>query len=474
MNSTIVTRFAPSPTGFLHVGGARTALFNWLYAKNKNGKFLLRIEDTDSRRSTEEATSAIFEGLEWLGITWDGNAISQQNNRERHQQIANELIKKDMAYRCFATQEEIIEYQTDAKKQGRSTIFRSPWRDDTIGSNRRQSHVIRLRAPDVGRTQIGDKIKGKISWQNDALDDLVLLRSDGTPTYMLAVVVDDHDMEVTQVIRGDDHLTNTARQILIYKAMEWDVPDYAHIPLINGTDGAKLSKRHGAVSVTEYKNMGYPSNAFKNYLTRLGWSHGDNEHFTTQEAIQWFSLERIGKSPARFDRKKLDSVSKYHLSLMNPKDLVSKIFSFDSKQQQRLSRENHEGIFEKNLEMLRSGSRTFGEIIDNANFFLVNRPISINPSDQELLTTNSLKMLEQLTLALTDASWTVDELNALLFSFVEKQGTSFKSVAQPLRIALIGQKSSPNIALVLHVLGKTETLKRIADVLKIKKQFIPN
>ena len=256
--------------------------------------------------------------------------------------------------------------------------------------------------------------------------------------------------------------------------MEWDVPDYAHIPLINGTDGAKLSKRHGAVSVTEYKNMGYPSNAFKNYLTRLGWSHGDNEYFTTQEAIKWFSLEKIGKSPARFDKKKLDSVSKYHLNLMNPKDLVRKIFSFDSEQQQKLNLKNHTDIFEKNLEMLRSGSRTFKEIIENANFFLVNRPISINSSNQELLTTNSLELLERLTLALTDVSWTVDELDALLSSFVEKQGTSFKSVAQPLRLALLGQISSPNIALVLHILGRTETLNRIGDVLKIKKQFISN
>ena len=465
MNSTIVTRFAPSPTGFLHVGGARTALFNWLYAKNKNGKFLLRIEDTDSRRSTKEATLAIYQGLEWLGLTWDGNAISQRQNRLRHQEVAEELIQKDMAYRCFATQEEIAEYQSNAKSEGKSTIFRSPWRDNTIVSNKGRNSVVRLRTPNNGKTEIKDKIRGKVTWQNESLDDLVLLRSDGTPTYMLAVVVDDHDMEVSQVIRGDDHLTNTARQILIYKAMKWTVPEFAHMPLINGADGSKLSKRHGAVSVTEYRNMGYPSLAFKNYLARLGWSHGDKEYFNMTEAIEWFSLEKIGRSPARFDRKKLDSVSKYHLNSMNPKDLVQNIISFDLEQRKKLNIKAHEYMFEKNLEILKSGSRTYEEIIENAWFFLVNRPINTASSDRNLFTSQNLEMLERLTLVLTDVSWTVHEIDALLYSFVQKEGTNYKSVAQPLRLALIGKESSPNIASVLHILGKTESLSRISDVL---------
>ncbi len=465
MDNNVVTRFAPSPTGFLHIGGARTALFNWLYAKKTNGKFLLRIEDTDPSRSSSEATQAIFKGLKWLNLEWDGNAISQKRNIERHQEIAHELIRRDAAYRCYATQEEIAEYQSSAKQEGTSTVFRSPWRDGNVTLNKRKSSVIRLRSPNLGTTQILDKIKGSIKWKNDTLDDLILLRADGTPTYMLAVVVDDHDMLVSHIIRGEDHLTNTARQLLIYNSMEWKVPEFAHIPLIHGTDGVKLSKRHGAVGVSEYEKMGYPSIAFKNYLARLGWSHGNEEYFTTKEAIEWFSLKKIGKSPSRFDKKKLDSVSKYHLNQMDPSTLTKSVIAFTSDPELKLLIKANITKFKENIEILRDRSKNYQEIIDNSSFLLVKRPIKIQECDHNLLDSKSLKMLERLTLELTNVSWSNHNIEVLLASFVEKEGVKFKAVAEPLRLALLGERSSPSIAKVIEILGKKETLNRISDVL---------
>ena len=470
MNNPVVTRFAPSPTGFLHIGGARTALFNWLYAKSKNGKFLLRVEDTDSVRSTKEATDAIFKGLEWLGINWDGDPIFQKSNKMRHQDIAEQLLKKGMAYRCYATQEEIMKFQEAAKQNGTSTIYKSPWRENSSKLVKGLKSVVRLRSPNIGETVITDQIKGRVSWKNDTLDDLVLLRSDGTPTYMLAVVVDDHDMGVSHIIRGDDHLTNSARQILIYKAMGWNVPKFAHLPLINGEDGSKLSKRHGAVSVTEYKKMGYPAIAIKNYLARLGWSHGDTEYFTMDEAIKWFSLEKIGQSPARFDKKKLDSVSKFHLNKASPNDLVEEIIAFSLHQRNLIINEKQSSIFKKSINILRERSSTFHEIIENARFFLLNPPIIVEPTDRALITQVDLKMLERLTLELTAVRWTTVALEKLLSNFVEKEQITFQTVARPLRLAIIGRKSSPSIALVLEILGRKETLNRISDALKTFKR----
>ena len=465
MSKATVTRFAPSPTGFLHIGGARTALFNWLYAKNKKGKFLLRIEDTDAARSTIEATSQILKGLEWLNLDWDGDAISQRKNIDRHQDIVEQLLKKDLAYRCYATQEDILDFQLNAKQNGTSTVFRSPWRNNTLISDNKRNNVIRLRSPEHGKTQIIDKIKGKVTWKNDTLDDLVLLRADGTPTYMLAVVVDDHDMLVSHVIRGDDHLTNTARQILIYDAMSWSVPEFAHMPLIHGADGSKLSKRHGAIGVSEYKKMGYPSLAFKNYLTRLGWSYGNQEYFSTTEAINRFSLEKVGKSPARFDKKKLDSISKYYLSSMDTKDLTQNLVSFASTDGKNFINKTDVLTLKKNIAMLRNRSKTYLEIIENATFLFTKRPIKINPNDQNLLSHDALKMLERLTLELANVTWQTSNIETLLSTFVENQQVKFQVVAQPLRIALIGQKSSPNIAEVMHILGREETVNRISDVL---------
>ena len=465
MPDTVITRFAPSPTGFLHIGGARTALFNWLYAKNKGGKFLLRIEDTDTVRSTSEATSAIFKGLKWLQLSWDDEVVSQGRNIERHQEVVEELLKRDKAYKCYATQQEIADYQSSAKKQGSSTIFKSPWRESTALSKSSRKSVIRLKTPNVGMTQVHDKVKGKVTWKNHTLDDLVLLRQDGSPTYMLAVVVDDHDMKISQVIRGDDHLTNTARQIMIYNALEWDIPSFAHLPLINGPDGTKLSKRHGAVGVSEYEKMGYPAVAFNNYLARLGWSHGNQEHFTEEEAINWFSFDSIGKSPAKFDKKKLDSISKQHLMTMSPEKLLKNTIAY-SVNCNKVSIDNKQKLlFKNNIEMLRERSKNYLDIINNAGFFLVKRPITIDPLDINLLNAARLEVLGRLTLKLSNATWNSQELEKLLNSFVAEEGAKFHDIAQPLRVALIGQKSSPNIAEILSILGREETLNRLSDVL---------
>ena len=328
MSTPVVTRFAPSPTGYLHIGGARTALFNWLYTRGRGGKFLLRIEDTDRARSTPEATDAIYAGLRWLGLDWDRDAISQFERADRHAEVAHQMLAAGTAYKCFATQEEIEAFREAARAEGRSTLFRSPWRDVDPADHPDAPFVVRVKAPRDGETVVQDEVQGSVTVRNDQLDDMVLLRSDGTPTYMLAVVVDDHDMGVTHVIRGDDHLNNASRQMLVYAAMGWDVPVWAHIPLIHGEDGKKLSKRHGALGVEEWRDQGYPASAMRNYLARLGWGHGDDEFFTTQQALEWFDLSGIKKSPARLDAKKLDNLSRQHIAAKADAELVSEIEAF--------------------------------------------------------------------------------------------------------------------------------------------------
>src|SRR5690625_2930887 len=321
----IVTRFAPSPTGSLHIGGARTALFNWLFARHHGGRFLLRIEDTDRARSTEEAKQAIFDGLGWLELDWDGEPISQASRAERHREAANQMLEAGTAYRCFATAEEITEFREKARAEGHPPIFRSPWRDSDPATHPDAPYTVRLRAPREGKVVIQDAVQGEVSWGADQLDDLILLRSAGTPTYMHAVVVDDHDMGITHVIRGDDHLTNAARQVLIYRALGWEAPIFAHVPLIHGPDGAKLSKRHGATSVIEYRDLGYLPAALRNYLARLGWSHGDEEFFSDAQAIEWFGLEAIGRSPARFDFAKLENLNGLHIRASEDEDLLARV-----------------------------------------------------------------------------------------------------------------------------------------------------
>ena len=365
---SVVTRFAPSPTGFLHIGGARTALFNWLFARHHGGQFLLRIEDTDRTRSTPEATDAIYEGLRWLGLDWDGEAVSQFAGAERHREVAEAMVETGAAYRCYASKEEIDAAREAARAAGEAPVFRSPWRNSNTDAPLDAPFVIRLKAPQTGETVIQDAVQGIVTWQNTALDDLVLLRSDGTPTYMLAVVVDDHDMGVTHVIRGDDHLTNAARQTLIYQAMAWDTPVFAHIPLIHGPDGAKLSKRHGALGVEAYREMGYPAEAMRNYLARLGWSHGDEEVFSTAQAIEWFGLDAIGKSPARFDFKKLENLSGQHIRSMAPEVLLDVFSNFVATQHDRRLTEAERRIFCEAAPGLQDRAKNLEELYELAQY----------------------------------------------------------------------------------------------------------
>src|SRR6516165_1882864 len=323
---TVIARFAPSPTGFLHIGGARTALFNWLYTRSRGGKMLLRIEDTDRERSTQAAIEAILDGLTWLGITWDGDAVYQFSRSARHREIAEQLLASGRAYRCYASPEELAQMREAARREGRAKLYDGQWRDrDPTEAPPGVKPAIRLKAPRTGETVIEDQVQGRVVWQNDNLDDLVLLRSDGTPTYMLAVVVDDHDMGITHVIRGDDHLTNAARQKQIYDALGWPVPVMAHIPLIHGPDGSKLSKRHGALGVDAYRAMGYLPVAMRNYLVRLGWSHGDQEIFSTEEMVAAFDLPQIGRSPARFDFAKLESINGHYMRQCTDADLLAEL-----------------------------------------------------------------------------------------------------------------------------------------------------
>ncbi len=461
--SEVVTRFAPSPTGFLHIGGARTALFNWLYARHNGGKFLLRIEDTDRARSTPEATEAIYEGLRWLGLDWDGEPVSQFENAGRHAAVAAEMLANGSAYKCYATKEEIDAFRTQARAEKRPPLFRSPWRDADPAEAPDAPYVVRLKAPRDGETVVEDKVQGRVTWKNETLDDLVLLRSDGSPTYMLAVVVDDHDMGVTHVIRGDDHLTNAARQTLIYQAMGWELPVFAHIPLIHGPDGAKLSKRHGALGVEAYRDMGYPPEAMRNYLARLGWSHGDDDFFTTGQAIEWFNLEAIGKSPARFDFKKLENLSGQHIRAMENSELLAQLETFIASQHKSPLTDREREMFMQAMDSLKERAKTFHELIDMAYFFLGQRPFEPDEKAKKFLDTVSRGMLNRLTSRLRDVSWTQENLEAEVREFAEAEGLKLGKVAQPLRAALTGRTVSPSVFEMMVLLGKDESIARLED-----------
>lgn len=459
----IVTRFAPSPTGYLHIGGARTALFSWLYARGRGGKFLLRIEDTDRERSTPEATAAILKGLDWLGLDYDGEPVSQFEGRERHAEVAREMLARGNAYKCFATQDEIEAFREAAREAGTSTMYQSPWRDADAATHPDAPFVIRLKAPREGATVINDQVQGDVTFKNDQLDDMVCLRSDGTPTYMLAVVVDDHDMNVTHVIRGDDHLTNAARQVQVYHAMGWDVPVFAHIPLIHGPDGKKLSKRHGAVGLEEYQIMGYPAAGMRNYLCRLGWSHGDDEFFTDAQAKDWFDLKGIGRSPSRLDFKKLENICGQHIAAMEDADLVPEIEAFlaasggaplDEVQRTRLI----DGMY-----CLKERAKTFPELLEKAQFALTSRPLEIEEKALKTLDPVSRGILAELTPQLQSASWTRDALEAAANSVAEAHGIGFGKLAGPLRAALAGRAATPSVFDMMLVLGREETLARIKD-----------
>jgi len=463
MSQKVVTRFAPSPTGYLHIGGARTALFNWLFARGRGGTFLLRIEDTDRARSTPDATQAILDGMEWMGLDHDGEVVSQFERAPRHAEVARQMLDAGQAYKCFATQEEIQAFRDAAKAEGRSTLYRSPWRDVDAASHPDLPHVIRIKAPLEGATVIADAVQGDVTISNDQLDDMVLLRSDGTPVYMLAVAVDDHDMGVTHVIRGDDHLNNAARQMMIYRAMDWPLPVYAHIPLIHGPDGKKLSKRHGALGTREYRQMGYPAAGMRNYLARLGWSHGDAEFFSDAQAQEWFDLDGIGKSAARFDLKKLENICGQHMAASDDAALLHELEGFMAITAQPPLPPEKKAMMLDAMPHLKERARTFIELIDKAEFILVDRPVDPDEKAAAQLDEAAREMLRDLTPHLRDASWNRTSIEALMNNFAEARGIKFGKMAGPLRAALAGRSATPSVFDMMLVLGQAETLARLRD-----------
>ncbi|MDR6265496.1 glutamate--tRNA ligase [Roseobacter sp. N2S] len=464
-DTPVVTRFAPSPTGFLHIGGARTALFNWLFARNQGGTFLLRIEDTDRERSTPEATAAIYDGLKWLGLDWDGDAISQFERRERHAEVAKAMLDNGTAYRCYATQDEIEAFRESARAEGKSTLYQSPWRDAEPSTAPDLPFVVRLKAPREGEVRIKDKVQKDVKWQADTLDDMVLLRSDGTPTYMLAVVVDDHDMGVTHIIRGDDHLINAGRQSLIYRAMGWDIPVFAHIPLIHGDDGKKLSKRHGALGAEAYREMGYTPATMRNYLTRLGWSHGNDELFTTEQAVEWFDFKGLGKSPARLDLKKLDHVGGYQIGIAPDDVLLADLQTYLAATNQPALTDADRVKLIAVLPLLKDRSKKLSDVLEKAHFILGSRPFTPDASAQSLLDSVSLGILKELTAALQHVTWSHDGLETCLKEFAQANDLKLGKIAQPLRAALTGRTVSPSVFDMMVALGKEESLGRLQDAI---------
>jgi glutamyl-tRNA synthetase len=475
MSQPVVTRFAPSPTGYLHIGGARTALFNWLLARQTGGKMLLRIEDTDRERSTEPAIAAIIDGMKWLGLDWDGDVIYQFARASRHAEIASEMLAKGAAYKCYASAQELEEMRDLARKEGRPPRYDGRWRD--LGGTEKEAQaiaegrkpVVRLKAPREGETVVDDRVQGKVTFPNKDLDDLILLRSDGTPTYMLAVVVDDHDMGVTQVIRGDDHFTNAARQTHIYQAMGWTPPLWAHIPLIHGPDGAKMSKRHGALGVDAYRAMGYLPEALRNYLARLGWSQGDREFFTTPELIEAFSLDQVHRSPARFDYAKLENMNGHFLRNMADEALLEQLIAalphlpggpdmaakLDPAKKAQLARA---------LPGLKERAKTLIELAEGAQFLFAARPLAYDAKAAEILSPAGRSHLAALAPKLAALSdWTAASAEEAVRAYVTESGAKLGQVAQPLRAALTGRSTSPGIFDVLETLGREESLGRIAD-----------
>ena len=467
---TVITRFAPSPTGFLHIGGARTALFNWLYARGRGGRMLLRIEDTDRERSTQPAIDAILDGLKWLGLDWDGDAIYQFARSQRHREVAEKLLAAGQAYRCYASPDELAQMREQARREGRAKLYDGRWRDRSPAeAPAGVAPVIRLKAPLTGETVIEDQVQGRVVWQNENLDDLVLLRSDRTPTYMLAVVVDDHDMGVTHIIRGDDHLTNAARQSQIYNALRWTVPLMAHIPLIHGPDGSKLSKRHGALGIDAYRAMGYLPAAMRNYLVRLGWSHGDQEIFSTEEMIAAFDLPQIGRSPARFDFARLESLNGHYLRATADADLLAELErmlaqlpgnaalggAWTPQTRQQLVAA---------MGALKERAKTLVELADGARFITAARPLQIEQPAAAVLTPEARSLLGELSRDLDAVEpWSAETTEQVIRAFAQRTGMKLGSVAQPLRAALTGRITSPPIFEVLAVLGKKESLARIGD-----------
>jgi glutamyl-tRNA synthetase len=500
-----IVRFAPSPTGYLHIGGARTALFNWLYAKGRDGKFLLRIEDTDRERNSPEAVAAILDGLTWLGLDWDGDAVSQFARADRHREVAAELLKRGAAYHCYCSPEEINAAREAAKAEGRPQIFLSPWRDrDPKDAPKDIKPAVRLKAPREGETMVTDHVQGRVTFPNKDLDDLIILRSDGNPTYNLAVVVDDHDMGVTHIIRGVDHLTNAARQVQIYQGMGWSVPEFSHVPLIHGTDGAKLSKRHGAQGIEEYRAMGYLPVALRNYLVRLGWSHGDDEIISTEQLIQWFDVETIGKSAARFDFKKLDDLNGHYIRQTSNDELLARIqdmlphldfkalasLTLDPKAPPRADvvlahevlaqlptiasgkdlahRFDAKGWdkFAAAIPSLKDRAKTLTELVSGALFIVAERPLTLDAKAAKLLDAagrQSNATVLNLFQSIGAKDWSAANLETAVKTHAESAGLKLGPIAQPLRAALTGKAVSPPVFDVLAVLGRDEALARLND-----------
>ena len=463
-HSTVVTRFAPSPTGFLHIGGARTALFNWLYARHHGGKFLLRIEDTDKARSTTEAIDAILDGMRWLGLDWDGHEYYQSQFWARHAEVAHRLLERGAAYRCYMTQEELAAQREAAQRDRKPFRINSPWRDITDEQGDKP-FVIRLKAPREGETVIEDRVQGRVTVQNAELDDFILLRSDGSPTYMLAVVVDDHDMGVTHVIRGDDHLNNAFRQLAIIRAMGWPEPVYAHVPLIHGPDGAKLSKRHGALGVDAYRDeLGYLPEAIDNYLLRLGWGHGDDEIISREQAIEWFDLDHVGKSPSRFDFKKLENLNGHYIREADDSRLADLVAP-------RLGiRDTDKPLLQRAMPELKTRANTLNQLADGARFLFSQRPLDVEEGAAQLLSSDARAILRRAHDALAAlADWEPASLEASIREVAESEGVKLGKLAQPLRAALTGRTTSPGIFDVLELLGRDESLARIADQMEPKE-----
>ncbi len=478
--SKVVTRFAPSPTGFLHIGGARTALFNWLYARHHGGRFLLRIEDTDRERSTDEAVQAILEGLKWLELEWDGEPVSQFARADRHREIIQRLLETGHAYYCQCTPEELAAMREKAKAEGRPMTYDRRCRELGLCPPHDKPLVVRFKAPQEGEIVIDDLVQGRVSWKAEAMDDLVLMRADGTPTYNLAVVVDDHDMGITHVIRGVDHLTNAARQKMIYDALGWEMPQMAHIPLIHGPDGAKLSKRHGALGVEAYRAMGYLPEAMRNYLARLGWSHGDDEIFSTEQLIEWFDLDAVGKSPARFDFAKLESLNGWWIRNLPDERLLARFMDFlphvagDLKTraemaQAMLATEEGRRRFLAALPGLKERAKTLNELLELAYYLYARRPLEMTPKAEKILAKGGRDVLAALLPALVsvpEAEWTEERLEAVIKDFAEREALKLGKVAQPLRAAVTGSSVSPGIFEVLAVVGREESLARIRDAIE--------
>ncbi|MCD6035456.1 MAG: Glutamyl-tRNA synthetase, class Ic [Rickettsiales bacterium] len=465
---TVITRFAPSPTGFLHIGGARTALFNWLFARHNKGKFLLRIEDTDRERSTQEAIDAILNSMRWLGLDWDGEETYQFSRAGRHKEVAEEMIARGNAYYCYCSAEEVTAMREKARAEGKPIQYDRTCRERKNAPDGIKP-VVRLKAPLTGETIIRDSVQGDVRIANEQMDDLVLLRSDGTPTYMLAVVVDDHDMGVTHIIRGDDHLTNAGRQILIYQAMGWDIPSFSHIPLIHGPDGAKLSKRHGALGVESYRDMGYLPEAMRNYLLRLGWSHGDEEIIPTDKAIEWFTLDTIGKAPSRFDMKKLDHVNGHYIREADNARLTDLILP---KLEEKLGASvtpAHRARLIQGMEGLKQRAKTLLELADTALFYATDKPLPFTEQAEKQLSTHGASLLPRL-LPLFEglASWEHDALESLVKEFTTTEGVKMGDVAQSVRSSLAYSTVSPSIFEVMPILGKEESLRRIRHAVSVK------